>query len=955
MRAVRCGGLTLLFWLVVVPWPARPAELALPHWRFRVHAAGTSVHALAQTPDGYLWMGTPRGLLRGDGARWVQLDGGRTPGLPADGVTSLLVDRQGSLWLGTEHSGLLQRTPQGVFQAIAGAPAQGTVTALLQSRGGDIWVGTRAGVFRRHQGRWQRFSVTQGLPSDHVTALASDPEGTVWVQTALGRAQGNGDVFRAADVGQGVPAKPPLPLRLQALGGARLNSSAWDVYRGQSTAAALVDRRGDIWMARPGAAGLLHVTPNKRTTYTVRDGLGSNVITSLMEDAEGGVWAGGHAGGATEIRRQRVSTLASAHGLLGDATFAVVPSSQGVLWVAGSGGLVRIDRGQVSSWPVGKGLPMAPRFLAAHSGAVWIAGHDNQVVRFDGETFSRFAVPNNAVAPSGLFVDDDDVLWIAFVDGSVYRWRGNRFALVRASSLGCQNPHAEDPCPTAIHTMAKRAEGGLWMASHGAGVWAFVNDAWERSSLPRETTSEATFTVFEDRTGVLWVSTPRGLWRVQGRQHHRFEVGTGLPSNHVFGLLQDGGGRLWLASSAGIAYIRPNEIDAFVRGQRPRIHAVTFGLEDGLRSEPVLSRGGPIAARGDDGRLWFASPSGLLAFEPPESWPAPVPLQVHIERVTIHGESQSHTALARMLRTPAPPFDLRVEFTAPAFRDPQRLRFRYRLRPSQTAWMDSLGRQAHYAALPVGNHIFEVQGFYSDEPTRAVHAQLAIGVPPKFHQSLWFYMLCLGALVAVAWAWQRRHVRGSLGLAQAPTALAQAEHRRLETISQALSALGWQLRPLQGRGGEDQELRAHQAELARQALGQSQVLVRHALAPAGDAEAFAQALQTTLDIYPHTQSQLRRHGDAVSLGPQVHDELLAWAQAATSRAVNHAGAQVMALELWYTEARVELWLRHDGQPRTDALQELQVRSARAQATFCFHTDAEAGSEMGVVLLAESRG
>jgi ligand-binding sensor domain-containing protein len=88
------------------PAPAEPiasrlSQLRQEHW----DGGGelSEVTALAQTPDGYLWIGSPHGLFRFDGAHFTRFDEDSAPdALPASRVRSLLVARDGALYIGTD-------------------------------------------------------------------------------------------------------------------------------------------------------------------------------------------------------------------------------------------------------------------------------------------------------------------------------------------------------------------------------------------------------------------------------------------------------------------------------------------------------------------------------------------------------------------------------------------------------------------------------------------------------------------------------------------------------------------------------------------------------------------------------------------------------------------------------------------------------------------------------------
>src|SRR3979490_1991941 len=102
-----------------------------------------TIRAIAQTSDGYLWLGTDEGLARFDGYEFV------------------------------------------VFSKANGDLPANSITALAAAGDGSLWIGTSNGLTQYHEGRFRTFTVKQGLPDNAITALYSDHEGTLWLVAGL--------------------------------------------------------------------------------------------------------------------------------------------------------------------------------------------------------------------------------------------------------------------------------------------------------------------------------------------------------------------------------------------------------------------------------------------------------------------------------------------------------------------------------------------------------------------------------------------------------------------------------------------------------------------------------------------------------------------------------------------------------------------------------------------------
>jgi ligand-binding sensor domain-containing protein len=174
--------------------PAGPAY-ALKVWSAETGASPGDVFAITQDLDGYLWLGTPAGLVRFDGFRfvpWVNAAGTPVPGP----VLALAGARDGSVWVGAA-SAIFRVSGTTVRQYTAEDGFQGGVTALIEDRRGTIWAGNRRGLFRFAAGRWAPMDAADGLPAAEVFSLHEDQSGRLWVSTTNGVYQGHGDGFDA--------------------------------------------------------------------------------------------------------------------------------------------------------------------------------------------------------------------------------------------------------------------------------------------------------------------------------------------------------------------------------------------------------------------------------------------------------------------------------------------------------------------------------------------------------------------------------------------------------------------------------------------------------------------------------------------------------------------------------------------------------------------------------------
>ena len=184
----RCGLLTILVLLGCVDSTASetapPDALAYSRrvWRSADGLPEDFAQSLAQTQDGYLWIGTSGGLARFDGVSFVVFNRENTPAFLDDSVYSLLVAKDGTLWAGTEGGGLV-RYKDGRFRAFGAAEGltNGFVRVIYEDRNSQLWVGTDAGLFRMQNESLIRVDGRDGAPEMNVHAICEDSAGRLLV------------------------------------------------------------------------------------------------------------------------------------------------------------------------------------------------------------------------------------------------------------------------------------------------------------------------------------------------------------------------------------------------------------------------------------------------------------------------------------------------------------------------------------------------------------------------------------------------------------------------------------------------------------------------------------------------------------------------------------------------------------------------------------------------------
>ena len=715
-------------------------------WQTEQGLPQNTINAIAQTPDGYLWLGTQEGLARFDGVRFTVFDTRTTPELGHNFVLCLLTDRAGRLWIGTSGGGLV-RLEKGRFTRYAerdGLPSE-QVSALAEDRKGRLWVGTDggglassdggpfvrepsreslgshvralledenglwiasdAGLARLHEAKLTSFTTQQGLSRQSVRSLLRDRHGALWIGTDLGLNRFENGRFTVFTKKQGLSHDVVVALR--------------------------EDREGNLWIGTDGG-GLNRLTGGRFTAFSTKDGLTNDSVFALHEDAEGSLWLGTNLGGLNRLKDGRFTSFTTKEGMSGDFARAVYEDRQGNLWIGTEGGgLNRLKDGRFSAFTTREGLSNNTVFtiLEDRAGSLWI-GTDSGLnrLRKDGrfEIFTaNMGLSNDSVL--ALHEDRQGSLWIGTYAGGLNRLKDGRFTAFTTK---------EGLAHATVNVIYEDHAGTLWVGTRGGGLSRLKDGRITNYTTKDGLSDDLVFALHEDAEGSLWIGTyGGGLNRLKDGRFTVITRKQGLFDDVVHRIVEDGRGDVWMSSNRGLSRVSKRELDEVADGRRDRLAPVVYGTADGMRSAE-FNGGAHSGLQTRDGRLWFPTIRGVVEIDPEHLPTNRLVPPVVIEEVRV--DERTADALGP-LRLPPGTQTLEVHYTALSLAAPASVRFRYRLEGFDGAWVDAGARRtAYYTRLPHGSYRFRVIACNNDGLWNEEGASLPILIAPRFTETGWF-------------------------------------------------------------------------------------------------------------------------------------------------------------------------------------------------------------------------
>jgi ligand-binding sensor domain-containing protein/signal transduction histidine kinase len=720
--------------------------------------------SLAQTPDGYLWIGTSGGLVRFDGTTFLVFNRENTPAFQDDSVYSLLVAKDGTLWAGTEGGGLV-RYQRGAFRGFGAADGltNGFVRVIFEDKAQRLWVGTDAGLFRMQNEKLSRVDGRDSIPSINVHTICEDRAGRLLVG-GWGLLILNG---QAATYYSSIESQADNSIRTirQTADGAlwigtisglrKLDRNIRDnpfatprILSNINISVLLESRGGQLWIGSYGQ-GLMRFQAGQIVKFSAPAVLPHNNVLALFEDGEDDIWVGTQ-GGLLRLSPSVASTITAADGTP-QSINTIYQDPRGDLFVAAlNGQLFRVVRQTLV--PVGlpavvSRMPVRNVFRDSH-GALWLGTDGQGIARISDAGVVRYTMKQGLVSDfTRAFCEDrDGSLWIGS-DGGLSRFHQGTFQNFKTENGLAYN---------SIRALLLDRAGSLWVATDG-GLSRFRAGAFVADPLLERFRGQKVWALHEDAEGKLWVGTPgAGLFLLGGGALAQFTTKAGLPSNKIHFIAEDARGNLWMSGPSGIVAVSRRELEAHARQASGQLAVRVYSTAEGLSTNQMNGGVQPAGALLPSGELWFPSTKGAvrIAADGSDRRSAPPLLieQVLADDQAVPFEGGLSLAPGRG--------NLEVHYTAIRLRSPDRIRFKYRMENFNQDWIDAGQRRvAYYTNIPAGNYRFQVVAYETDDPRNAAEQTLNIEWRPHFYETIWFLALfALAALVAI-WGWYRLHLR----------------------------------------------------------------------------------------------------------------------------------------------------------------------------------------------------
>lgn len=965
------------------------------HWGSEKGFTGGSVTAVAQTADGYLWIGTERGLIRFDGLSFRTFPQAAPTAFPIGAVQQLVADSQGDLWILLQSTKIL-RYHLGKFE-LGREEAEFGITAITKRLDGRILFSSLAlGPLTYRDEKFEivdpavaagnsspvpgadelstRLSWATGVtphrfaqPNSAVISMAQSSDGTLWLGT---RDKGlfymsDGKVYSAGKM----PSAPAINCLLVVSNrelwvgtdrgvlrwnGTELTAQGVPPVLARLPVSAMIrDRDLNIWIGtssgliRANADGVLLDAPNPHA---------SGGVTALFEDREGNVWIGSPRG----IDRLRDSAF---------VTYTVRGLN------TESGGPIYVDEHE-RVW-----------FAPYEGGLQWLAGGER------GDVASAGLAQDVVYSITGT----NEGLWLG-------RQRGGLTHLTfTPGAAGAKTyTQADGLAQNGVYAVYQSRNGTVWAGTLSGGVSALKNGHFTSYTTADGMSSNTIAAITEDSNGTMWFATPSGIDSLSQGRWSALRKGEGLPSDNVNCLLFGSSGVLWIGTSAGLAYIRSGKVQdvsgsttylgepilgiaedgkgwlwistsshvlrleghKILDGSLKESDVREYGFEDGLIGVEGVKRFQSVFAD-HKGKIWFSMNRGLSVVDPARASSVSPPALVHIDAVNVDGNPVS---ASDSLRLSGPHRRIIFNYVALSLSIPEHVQYKYKLDGVDETWSNPVtAREVTYNNLSSGQYRFRLMATNSEGVWNKSEVDLPVEITPQYWQTSWFRIAAgMIGLLAVFLIYRlrmrtvaaRMNMRFEERLAER-TRIAQELH---DTLLQGFLSASMQLHVADDRLPENSEAKPL-VERALQLMTRVIDEGRNTVRGLRSSDVFNQNLEQAFsrlqqELSPTSDTEFRVivEGTPRQLRAAVRDDIYHIGREALANSFRHSRATEIVVEIEYSVNFFRVLVRDNGIGITaDVLREgreghwglsgMRERAERIGARLRVLSRADAGTEM----------
>lgn len=732
------------------------SQTSVYQWTGENGLISNNVTSAIQSSEGFIWITTYNGIMRFDGQRIIVYDRGVLPFLATDAfyqvyedkhgvlwfasqgsgivlykdkkfellevrgekmpksVRSILIEDDGSVWIGSNNEGLFKMTKDGELKRLDHAVLNTlTIFDIAKDRRGKVWIATDGdGLFSFNGTHLEHFDQLDGLLSNNVNTLAVSKGDTLYVGTADGLQTICNGRLRTINFLKNIPIN--------------------DIY---------IDKENRKWFATEN--GLARISTNNviEELTSRRKGFAYTRLNSISRDREGSIWISSGRDGLLQMRETGIININQEQGLSNNRINIIVEESDKKIYIGSDAGTVDCyTNGEISNIAFKTDLKEAPirDICQGIDGTLWIASYRG-VLRIQGKSEKLLGEKEglNAIDMRRILRDKNNDLWFASRSGGIFKYSQKHNKVIKRykKDEGLESNY--------ILSLEENSKGDVYIGTHSGGLTIVKNDgSVVTHHITENDAGVLIFNIHLDKDDNVWVVSNLGLYRFDNGMFKKIKLEVINKGETYFDWLEDKEQNAWITTNLGVLKIEHTDLKKFFDGKDSVVHTKLYDNHDGMKNKECTGATRSLAS--SNGELWIPTLGGIAVFSPTKIVNNTLPPPVYVtDLITDSDTFESDTVIVE-------PGNLRYIFnyTALSYIAPTKIKFKYRLEPVNKKWVESeIKREVEYTNLSPGTYTFRVMASNNDDIWNTTGDKKVLIVKPFFYQTVWFYIICFLAII----------------------------------------------------------------------------------------------------------------------------------------------------------------------------------------------------------------
>jgi signal transduction histidine kinase/streptogramin lyase len=730
------------------------------------------IYDINQDPEGYMWIGTGEGLYRFDGLDFEYLT--TEDGLGDNFITKIFKDKKGSLWIGHQNGVITTLSGKKFNLLNENIGAQGAVMDIIQDGHGNIWAAVQNLGLISIGSDMELKPVGFPVEHDPISQIEYLSKNQFLIGSQenlyLSEFRKDADSMIIIDRIEAYPGSKVVDILTDSAGRyvvvsledgifscdidrltSRYSFSVIDDNRDgilDNLQGGIIDGMGTLWVNSLGN-GLIEYRKTKNNMFSragrlsMMNGLVSDDVRTVFEDAEGNLWLGMYGDGLLRYVKNNLTFYHYPLQPESSTTYTVTGNEEGLFAVVGNSLLKIALEGNtvLESYKLPKkqsGDRVKNAYLA-EDGKLWLGFEESGlfVAEPPGFSLKPVFISHNELANSlNHITGQEGVIWVSTKKGICRISAGTHQITWYTTDQGLphnniQQLHIDNQNRILIATLCSEIH---YIDGQGEIV---------RLENSRIGSFSSVMSISVDRSGAIWIGTEgNGVWNIDEGENENYTRSTGLLSDFCYSLTQTDDGMLVVGHRGGISRIDP---------QTGSIR--TFGQHDGIKSATELF---PNAIFSDPfGQIWFGSSEGLLKYSTNLSSGGMASPKLQIGSLYVDGERVDHTTGQVSLKPGY--YELAIEYIGIHLTNPEMVKYQTKLEGYNKNWSAlTSDRRVVYDRVGHGSYSFKIRAFNENNVESEISSGFELIIKKPLYRSIWFNAVVIIMLVLLAYTIIRR-------------------------------------------------------------------------------------------------------------------------------------------------------------------------------------------------------